>query len=361
MNNGNKRRNSRRQSTSKRYRVRYDRIVAAVLVLIVLIVIPASCMKSCKDGKKSDNKKKSGEQTSASGPSDSGNSAGDSSNPTIIDDLVTSSETSSILTSSNTLETTASEYTSEIHTSGDLSCGSLILVNSSHQYTFPEADAEPVTLCDHIKNEFYSVSDLVMRLDSEVIEKLNSMMEAFSKESGSIDIMIIGGFRTLEDQNDKYANGVSQFQGGYTDYHTARSFDMGIFPKDGSRSGYYSPTGIYTWIDEHAADYGFIVRFPEGKDSVTGEASRTYTYRYVGVPHAHYIKENGLCLEEYIEAVKEYNSSKPLEISVDSKIYHVYFVKANSGGDTEVPVPSDKTYTVSGNNDDGFIVTVNMN
>lgn len=360
MNNGNKRRDRRRQSSSKRYRVRYDRIVAAVLVLIVLIVIPASCMKSCKDGKK-DNKKKQQDKTSASDVSGTDNTTGGSSDPTIIDNLITSDETSSILTSSDKAETTTAEYITENHSSDDLSCGNLILVNQAHQYTFPESDAEPVTLYDHIKTDFYSVSDYVMRLDSETINQLNSMMEAFNKETGSNDIMIIGGFRTLEEQNDKYNSGSSQYQGGYTDYHTARSFDMGIFPKDGSSSGFYSPTGIYTWIDEHAADYGFIVRYPEGKDSITGEAPRTQTYRYVGVPHATYIKENGICLEEYIDAVKEYNSSKPLEITVDSKVYHVYYVPAGSGGNTAVPVPANKTYTVSGNNSDGFIVTANMN
>lgn len=357
MNNGNKRRDRRRQSTSKRYRVRYDRIVAAILVLIVLIVIPASCMKSCKEGKK-DNKKKSSDQTTSS---DSGAATGDNSDPAIIDNLITSDETSSILTSSDQVEPTISEYKTESHSSGDLSCGNLILVNQAHQYTFPESDTEPVTLYDHIKTEFYSVSDYVIRLDSEVIDQLNNMMEAFYTESGSSDVTIIGGFRTIEEQNDKYYNGISQYQGGYTDYHTARSFDMGIFPKDGSSSGFYSPTGIYSWIDEHAADYGFIVRFPDGKDSITGEAPRTQTYRYVGVPHAHYIKEKGLCLEEYIDAVKEYNSSKPLEINVDSKLYHVYYVPASSGGNTDVPVPLNKTYTVSGNNADGFIVTISMN
>lgn len=360
MNNGNKRRDRRRQGVSKKYRVRYDRIAAAVLVLIVLIVIPASCMKSCKNGKK-DNKKKQQDKTSASDASDIGDTTSENSDSTIIDNLITSDETNSILTSSDKTNTTAAEYTTENHSSVDLSCGNLILINQAHQYTFPESDSEPVTLYDHIKTDYYSVSDYVMRLDSETINQLNNMMETFYKESSNNDIMIIGGYRTLEEQNDKYNSGSSQYQGGYTDYHTARTFDMGIFPKDGSSSGFYSPTGIYTWIDEHAADYGFIVRYPEGKDSITGEAPRTQTYRYVGVPHASYIKENSLCLEEYIDKVKEYNSSKPLEISVGSDVYHVYYVQASSGSDTAVPVPVNKTYTVSGNNSDGFIVTVNMN
>lgn len=359
MNKDYERREHRRQSTSKRYKVRYDRIVAAVLVLIVLIVIPASCMKSCKEGKK-DSKKKNSDNVSETNNSNS--TTGTGSGSTIIDNLITSDETNSILTSSDL--TVASDYSfnTEAYSSTDLSCGSLILVNQDHQYTFPEEDADPITLYDNIKTEFYSVSDYVMRLDSDVIDQLNSMMEAFYNESGNTDIMIIGGFRTLEDQNDKYYSGSSKYMGGYADYHTARSFDMGIFPKDGSSSsGFYSPTGIYTWIDEHAAEYGFIVRFPEGKENLTGEAPRSQTYRYVGIPHAHYIKENNLCLEEYINLIKEYNSSKPLEINTGSKLYHVYYAPASADGSTEVPVPATKTYTVSGNNSDGFIVTVSLN
>lgn len=360
MNNGSKRRDRRRQGSSKRYKVRYDRIVAAVLVLIVLIVIPASCMKSCKNGKK-DSKKKSSDNSSSADPSGADQTSEEKASPAIIDNLITSDETSSLLTSSNQLQTTVSDFNTETHSASDMSCGSLILINQAHQYTFPETDTDPVTLYDHIKTDYYSVSDYVIRLDTEVIDQLNSMMEAFYNESNNNDITVIGGFRTLEEQNDKYNNNISQYQGGYTDYHSARSFDMGIFPKDGSSSGFYSPTGIYSWIDDNAADYGFIVRFPNGKENITGEAPRTHTYRYVGVPHAHYIKENGLCLEEYIDAVKEYTKDKPLEIKVDTKLYNVYYVSASTTGDTSVPVPANKTYTVSGNNADGFIVTVSMN
>ncbi len=357
MNKDYERRDRRRQSTSKKYRVRYDRIVAAVLVLIVLIVIPASCMKSCKEGKK-DTKKKSSDTTS-----DSSNSNSTTGTGSIIDNLITSDETNSILTSSELTAASDYAFTTENYSPTDLSCGSLILVNQDHQYTFPEEDANPITLYDNIKTEYYSVSDYVMRLDSDVIDQLDSMMEAFYNESGSTDIMIIGGFRTLEDQNDKYYSGSSKYQGGYVDYHTARSFDMGIFPKDGSSSsGFYSPTGIYAWIDDHAADYGFIVRYPEGKENFTGEAPRSQTYRYVGVPHATYIKENNLCLEEYISLVKEHNNSEPLEVKADSKLYHVYYAPVTSaGGTTAVPVPVNKTYTVSGDNADGFIVTVSLN
>ena len=103
------------------------------------------------------------------------------------------------------------------------------------------------------------------------------------------------------------------------------------------------------------------MRYPEDKESYTGERARTYTYRYVGLPHAVYIKQNGLCLEEYLEALKDHKSSNPLEITAGNDLYNVYYVPAEKNGNTEVPVPKDQTYTVSGDNAGGFIVSALMN
>ena len=117
--------------------------------------------------------------------------------------------------------------------------------------------------------------------------------------------------------------------------------------------------GNYTWFADNACKYGFIVRYPEGKQEQTGENPRNYTYRYVGIPHAVYMKENNLCLEEYISKVKSYTKEAPLEINTDSGSYSVYYVTAIEGG-TSVDVPADKSYTVSGDNCGGFVVTVKM-
>ena len=80
------------------------------------------------------------------------------------------------------------------------------------------------------------------------------------------------------------------------------------------------------------------------------------------IPHAYYMTENGLCLEEYLDELATTTSpdGTHLTIEVDGgSTYEVYYVKA-SGGTTEVPVPADYPYTVSGDNMNGFIVTVTM-
>ena len=75
-----------------------------------------------------------------------------------------------------------------------------------------------------------------------------------------------------------------------------------------------------------------------------------------------YITNNGLCFEEYLDQLAKTTSpnGEHLTITVDGgATYEVYYVKAN-GGTTDVPVPADLPYTVSGDNMNGFIVTVTM-
>ena len=57
------------------------------------------------------------------------------------------------------------------------------------------------------------------------------------------------------------------------------------------------------WLDEHCWEYGFIVRYPEGKSDITGIIYEPWHFRYVGVEIAMDMKDTGLCLEEYLQAV----------------------------------------------------------
>ena len=65
-----------------------------------------------------------------------------------------------------------------------------------------------------------------------------------------------------------------------------------------------------------------------------------------------------MCLEEYLQSLTNYKSDSPLVYTTDSKEYKIFYVPANSSGETEITIPKDAVYTVSGNNTDGFIVTI---
>jgi len=59
-------------------------------------------------------------------------------------------------------------------------------------------------------------------------------------------------------------------------------------------------TDAYKWLSKHCAEYGFIVRYPNGKTDITGIIYEPWHFRYVGVEAATYIMENGITLEEYL-------------------------------------------------------------
>ena len=57
------------------------------------------------------------------------------------------------------------------------------------------------------------------------------------------------------------------------------------------------------WLYEHAHKYGFILRYPENKEEITGILYEPWHFRYVGESAASYMKENQLCLEEFLDLV----------------------------------------------------------
>lgn len=62
----------------------------------------------------------------------------------------------------------------------------------------------------------------------------------------------------------------------------------------------FANTSAYKWLCKNAYKYGFILRYPEGKEDFTGVMFRPYKWRYVGVEQATLIHDSGKCLEEYL-------------------------------------------------------------
>ena len=73
--------------------------------------------------------------------------------------------------------------------------------------------------------------------------------------------------------------------------------------------------------------------------------------------------ENGICLEQYIELMRMYpfNGEHLLITDYNAEMYEIYYVSKDMESEfTQVPVPKDKSYTISGDNIGGFIVTVKV-
>ena len=86
---------------------------------------------------------------------------------------------------------------------------------------------------------------------------------------------------------------------GTSDHNTGLGLDI-VSEDHPAKDAGFAETAAAQWLAEHAADYGFILRYPSDKTEATGMDYEPWHYRYVGSEQAHKIKESGLCLEEYL-------------------------------------------------------------
>ena len=86
---------------------------------------------------------------------------------------------------------------------------------------------------------------------------------------------------------------------GTSDHNTGLGLDI-VSEDHPAKDAGFAETAAAQWLAEHAADYGFILRYPSDKTEATGMDYEPWHYRYVGSEQAHKIKESGLCFEEYL-------------------------------------------------------------
>lgn len=264
---------------------------------------------------------------------------------------------------SSTVNTSKLEFEIKFVKESDIHKGSLILVNDSHEYSALPED-ESLTGIDELKNEYYSIKKIGMQMDELALKCFNSMMSGFYQQCSNRDIMITSAYVSVNSQNLIYnqalENSRNESRGGFSEHQTGLAADLGIYPEN-EKSYRYVPAGDFAWIKENCAKYGFIQRYAEDKADKTGISNHTEHFRYVGIPHAWYMTENNLSLEEYLQELKKYSyGNKTLSVSCYDKDYEIYYIKAkeSSTGSVDLYVPVNQKYTVSGNNADGFIVTV---
>ena len=238
-----------------------------------------------------------------------------------------------------------------------LNQGSLVLVNSNHSYIEP-ANLNLVNIAEY-RNGLdtsipYSVAQInLFHLERTAVSFAHNMLVQLKADTG----------------NDKIYVSAAYGKGDYTkDIHTGYTMVLtvygGTYLKDAENAD------LNNWLVSNAHKFGFVVRYPDGKEEITGVSEYSHAFRYVGIPHATYMKETDKCLEEYIEFLKKNTSHKDvLTIAgADGKAYAVYYtpVSANGGSilvPVQTPNPDGSTnfeYVISGTNEGGVIVTVSL-
>lgn len=182
----------------------------------------------------------------------------------------------------------------------------LILTNA--EYPVPEDYA--VTLRD--------VPGTDQKVDERIYEPLINMLEAMKAEG--LSPVVCSGYRTLDKQEKLFNRKVSAYvkkgrskEESYTLARQTLSIPgsgehcLGLAVDFYTRSYHqleraFEKTPEGKWLREHAQDYGFTLRYDEGKEEITGIEYEPWHFRYVGVDVARYLKEHNLSLEEfYIE------------------------------------------------------------
>ncbi len=197
----------------------------------------------------------------------------------------------------------------------------------------------------------------------------NALQMLLQKIGAGDSVVPVSGYRSTEEQTAIYRNSCRENGKTFTrkyvalpnhsEHQTGLAIDVGLKQEkiDFIRPAFPN-SGICRAFRENAADFGFILRYPKAKETVTGIAYEPWHFRYVGHPHAKIMEENGLTLEEYIEFIKPYQADRRLIFNrTDSITAEIYYAPA-SGDTTTVSVPDANIYQISGNNADGFIITV---
>lgn len=142
------------------------------------------------------------------------------------------------------------------------------------------------------------------RIYDALMELLNAATEA---ELGPI---VVAGYRTQEKQQSIYDEKLQSYldQGYSQEEAVAQTEQWVALPGTSEHQlglavdingAVYA---IYPWLQEHSWEYGFIFRYPAEKQALTGVANEEWHYRYVGKEAAQAIHEQGVCLEEYLQA-----------------------------------------------------------
>lgn len=148
--------------------------------------------------------------------------------------------------------------------------------------------------------------------DPRMFDSLIAMIEACNANEG-YNLQIVSGWRSFDNQNKRRSEQIDQgasleeplnedlVQGGCSDHHTGLAVDF-ITSTVQNTNESFAQTHEYQWLVDNAASYGFILRFPEGKEATTGIKFAPYHWRFIGVDDAVAMLNSPvpICLEEYL-------------------------------------------------------------
>ncbi len=178
----------------------------------------------------------------------------------------------------------------------DMSKGNLIIVN---KYNYLDKDFKP---------ELVKASSSYAFEGNSCAEEVYRAFVNMADDAKGEDIVLVinSSYRSYEDQENvwssrKKTSGTAKAdayaaRAGFSEHQSGLALDLAQFRYDYED---FEDTPAFTWLSEHAQDYGFILRYPKDKEDITGYNYESWHYRYVGVEVAKKIKSEGISFDEY--------------------------------------------------------------
>ena len=144
-------------------------------------------------------------------------------------------------------------------------------------------------------------------LHPQAAQAFRQMADAAAADG--LRLQSVSAYRSYSTQTGLYRNYVNQSgqttadtfsaQAGHSEHQTGLALDINV----ARTSAHFENTAEFSWLQEHCAQFGFILRYPQDKDAITGYRFEPWHYRYVGTEIAQICMEQNLTYEEYLAAL----------------------------------------------------------
>ena len=187
-----------------------------------------------------------------------------------------------------------------------------LLVNRDHPVAQDYRPDDLVKLQNVLPSSLVTVKGSDIEGDRTAAAALVELFDA-AKADGVTGWQISAGYRSYDYQQQLFDEQVAEYRAegftqdkavsatrntvadpGTSEHHTGLAFDITVAGTT------FKGTEQQIWLHEHCWDYGFIVRYQEDKEKITGFLAECWHIRYVGLPHSTEMRDRNLCLEEYL-------------------------------------------------------------
>lgn len=144
-------------------------------------------------------------------------------------------------------------------------------------------------------------------------ERALKSLELMEEEMARLDmkIYLISNYRSYHEQELIYSNDMSEHgseyvekytaEPGHSEHQTGLAFDFNTSPDHNLVESEFKESREAEWLRDNSYKYGFILRYPRGKEDITGYSYEPWHFRYIGADNAKKIYDSGLTLEEYYD------------------------------------------------------------